>query len=297
MSEIYRNSTQYVTLDIYGDQADATPTAICTHDTLAQELVVNGPETVNGAQRWTAELGLIHTQAIGPVLVQWDFTVNGIAAQKKEYFDVITPLVDLDDIRVELELGTDVTDAQLVQHERRVRRIIEAACGQKFHQTTETIYATGRGDTELWLPKRALVLTDVSDTRSMVPWAGYVIDNDGWSLKRTVGGYYYSTVTVTAPIYAPFQYGGPYPKWPANVMWALTGDFGWYTVPQPVEEAALVLLEQRMCNQSAYRDNYLSSMKAADWRFDIAADAYVGTGNVVADQLLQEYVVSGAAVI
>ena len=56
-------------------------------------------------------------------------------------------------------------------------------------------------------------------------------------------------------------------------------------------------MEQRICGQAGYRDNYLSSMKAADWRFDYFQEAVIGTGNVVADQLLEEYINHGAAVV
>lgn len=295
MSEIYRNTTQFVTLDIYGGTADALPVAIVPLDTPV-ELTVNGPETVGEAERWTTELPLSQTQENGEVEVVWTFVVDGQPATKTDVFNVVTPLVSLADIKTELELDEDVTDTQLIMAERRVRKIIEAHCGQKFHAQVETLTVNGQGDRYLRLPKRLVTASDVIDSRNAISWVGYVIAHGGWSLKRTTG-YYYDVVTTVAPIYAPYQYGGKYATWPRDITWDITGTWGWSRVPDAVSEAALVLLEQRLCGQAAYRDSYLSSMKASDWRFDYFQEAIQGTGNVVADQLLENFVVVGTAVV
>lgn len=298
MAEIYRNSLQYITLDIVGGHADARPLAVCLHPDHPGNLeVVNDPELLpNDIERWTAVLDFAHTQQVGDFQVNWVFGVNDVGAQKLEDISVVVPLVSGPDIRTELELGSDVSWDTIVLAERRVRGIIEAHCDQSFMPTTETIIVRGNGDQFMRLPKRLLSVTDMVDTRMAIPWVGYQITNDGWSIQRT-DGYYYDTSTVTAPIYAPPAFGGLPRGWPTWVEWAITGEWGWKTVPNKVREAALVLIEQRLCPQTAYRDNYMSSMKAADWRFDFFQEAVQGTGNVLADQLLAPYVRVGAGVI
>ncbi len=297
MAEIYRNSLQYITLDIIGGNADARPTAVCSHTAHDGALeVLNEPEQINDVERWTAVLSFAHTQEVGEFEVLWSFGITDVPVTKVDNFEVIVPLVDNSDIRAELELGTDVTNATIVLAERRVRKLIEAHCDQNFMPENKTVIVRGNGDRYMRLPQRLISVTDIVDTRMAVPWVGYVVASDGWMLHR-VDGYYYDSATVTAPIYAPPQYGGYRHGWPQDVEWAVTGRWGWETVPTKVKEAALVLLEQRLCAQSAYRDNYMSSMKAADWRFDFFQEAIQGTGNVVADQLLAEYVRVGVGVI
>lgn len=291
MSEIYRNTSQYVYLDVLNGTTDGTPTATAN----GQPLNVTGPTTVGASQRWTTTVGFAQTQEVGEVKVVWNFTVGGVPATKTDYLDVVVPLADLDDIRTELDIPTDITDADIVLAERRVRRIIEKHCGQQFLPTTETIIVKARGDKIMWLPKRLISVTTMTDIRTGYVLDGYVIRENGWALLRTLQNYIGDQVTVTGPIFDPFTLGNY--SWPAGVEWTIDGRWGWERVPASVQEAALILIEQRLCPESMYRDTYLMSMKASDWRFDYSNGAFSGTGNVVADQLLSEYRAVQAAVI
>ena len=287
--ELYKNKVN--TIEFRNPEPNGQVLASATFNGVPVQVA---PEHVGGG---LYRLSLPWVTTSGVYNVVWTFATQGRGMlTKTESYRVITPLLETQEIRDELELGQETTDAQIVLQERRVRRIIENHCGQVFDETQETLMVRGRGESMLWLPKRLLVPLQVTDTRSGLPWTGFAVEEDGWALRRTTGEYY-DTITSVAPIYAPYQYGGVNAKWPSKVAWAITGSWGWSEVPESVREAGLVLLEQRMCNQSAYRDNYLSSMKAADWRFDIAPDAFAGTGNVVSDQLLKDYVTSSAAVI
>lgn len=296
MAEIYRNTTQFVYLDIYNGEADSEPEAVIAGDTPYILDVVEDTD-FEPAQRWVVEIPLSETQDVRDFNIVWTFSVNGQDAAKVDRLTVVVPLVDLDDIRSELELPTETTDAQIVLMERRVRRIIEAHCNQKFEPRVETLTLTGVGTKQLTLPKRLISVTALRDNRAGALWFGFSIQNDGWALRRVSGYYYGEDATSSAPIYAPYTSHGLYAKWPAGFVWEVTGTWGWEYVPEEVREAALTLLEQRLCSQSAYRDNYLSSMKAADWRFDYFQESILGTGNAVADSLLESYRVVGAAVV
>jgi hypothetical protein len=239
------------------------------------------------------ELTLPWVATSGVFTVTWQFSVTGRGIlTKTETHNVVVPLVEVNELRQELELP-DVTDDHLMMQERRVRKIIEAHCGQSFDSSLEYRVVRGSGDQYLRLPKRIISGGSLVDTRLAVPWVGFSIRDDGWSLRRE-NGYYYDIVTTTAPIYAPSERIGSY--WPNGVEWNISGLWGWESVPAAVREAALVLIEQRMCGQS-YRDNYMSRVRASDWQFDYFQEANLGTGNVVADKLLEPFIVVRAAVI
>jgi hypothetical protein len=178
--------------------------------------------------------------------------------------------------------------------ERRVRQIIESHTQQEFAPRAGTEIVTANGGNILSLQRRLLSVTSLQDMHSMLPWGWYTIVNDGWGLRKNWG--YQGVVTANAPIHAPSLHGR-YAQWSQGIPWSITGTWGYTFVPSRVQEAALALMEQRVCGQAGYRDSYLSSMKASDWRFDYFQEAVIGTGNVVADQLLEEYVNHGAAVV
>lgn len=292
MSEIPRNTSQFVYLDILGGTADELPTAVVD----STPLTVNGPETVGDYERWTAVVGLAQTQEVGEVKVEWNFSINGTEATKIDYLDVIVPLAPYSTIREELDLGSDVTDDDISMAERRVRKIVENYCGQQFAPVNETILVRAKGTNRLVVPKRLISVEDVTDTRTgFVLTSGYELRNDGWELTRTFNYLYDTDLTVLGPIYDPWRYGTL--NWSEGSFWNVKGRWGWERVPSHVQEAALILMEQRLCPQAAYRDNYLQSVTAADWRMQYSPQAYSGTGNVVADQILSPYMVLKAAVI
>lgn len=85
--------------------------------------------------------------------------------------------------------------------------------------------------------------------------------------------------------------------WKNDYPFEITGNWGYKTIPANVKEAAKILVNDYACGEIAYRDRYLESIKAADWRLQFSSRAWEYTGNVRADQLLAEYVLLDWAVI
>ena len=90
-------------------------------------------------------------------------------------------------------------------------------------------------------------------------------------------------------IVTPTASGGA-TKWKSDYPFEITGDWGYKRVPEPVREAARLLVNDYACSEQLYRDRYLESIKAADWRLQFSARAWDHTGNARADHLLAEFV-------
>lgn len=109
------------------------------------------------------------------------------------------------------------------------------------------------------------------------------------------------TITPTATRHggvtvAPAASGRSTP-WKNDYPFEITGDWGYKTVPANVKEAAKLLVNDYACMESAYRDRYLKSIRAADWRLEFSSQAWSSTGNARADLLLDEYVLLDWAVV
>jgi hypothetical protein len=74
-----------------------------------------------------------------------------------------------------------------------------------------------------------------------------------------------------------------------NVVYTIDGVWGYDEVPTGVKEAALIMIEEALCPQAVYRERYLKAISGDGWRYEFVGAAYSGTGNVIADQLLEEY--------
>jgi hypothetical protein len=85
--------------------------------------------------------------------------------------------------------------------------------------------------------------------------------------------------------------------WKDDYKFAIRGDWGYKSVPTAVQEAAKLLVNDYGCSEAVYRDRYLESIKAADWRLQFSSQAWEHTGNARADQLLSEFVLLDWAVV
>lgn len=187
--------------------------------------------------------------------------------------------------------------------EKSVRHIINTYCQQKFHYSEKTLEVAGKGDETLRLPERLIRLDSLTSEYRTYNTAAFAPSGDGWFLRTSANRL--ETIkqmpseqsldlgpVITTPYTA--YYHGFHPA----IKYSITGAWGWQQVPEPVREAAKLLINDYACEDSLYRDRYLKSINAADWRLEFVSGAYRRTGNVRADQLLAPYVIKrGWAVI
>lgn len=295
MTEIYRNTLSTITLDIIGASATGTPTATLYKGDDETELTVDGPQQADGVETWEATIGFAQTIISGRIKVVWEFEIEGQPANKVEYYDIVTPYVGITEARDELEIPVNVTDGQIVRAERRARQVINGFCGQSFDLVEESMYVRGTETDVLNLPKRAVEITSLRRD-GMLEEVGHRISGSGWSLTRVSAQDTYPLLAEeinVAPIRSPF--GSTY-RFNAG-YWVVEGTFGYQDVPSTIRECTLILIEQYLCPTSIYAERYVEAITGADWRLQFNDQAYSGTGNVIVDQLLEQFVVNRMVIL
>jgi hypothetical protein len=289
--EIYRDTTSTVTLE-------HPVTGPLTAD------IYRGSEVISANQTVTSSSGN-HTTVIDWSLTEYDGQLKIVwkktGFSRATYEDIVTPIIPLSELALLLD---DVTEDDRLDAEAVVRRIIEAYTGQRFGKFRITNQVAGNDSTRLALPMPLLSFTDMSDGTLDYEPSSFRITGSGWFLGQAPGAWW--TIKEAPPeevldqftsgvIYAPgtvkkkdFSYTNIY---------TITGDWGYESVPFPVMQAAKMLISDYACQDSSYRDRYLESMKAADWRIQFTQAAYDGTGNLKADRLLEEYRLDNLVVI
>lgn len=290
---------------------------------------VNGVEPIVGTvtpvageeAAWEMQLPYIGSDT-NNVEVVWNFTIDGVAGSFDETYayEAVTPLLSKQEILRILDM--DVADEDVWEVEAAVRHVIQAHTGQKFgFDKSKTLTVEGHGESALRLPERLVNLEGISTLTAILNPLAAVIVSDGWYLKK--GWSYEVTPIETTSLYwtgddydgdaAPGEpgyekpshgpitvapgAGGNATKWRDDYPFEITGDWGYKTVPPAVKEAAKLLVNDYACSEAAYRDRYLESIKAADWRLQFSSRAWESTGNARADFLLSEYVMMDWAVI
>jgi len=231
------------------------------------------------------------------IKVTWGFSIPGGSYTQVQYYDVVTPLLTPNQVRD--IVGQTATAAELYAVEASARYIIQAYTGQTFSKYVGPLSVTGSGDSTLRMPRRLMRFTTINDTVVNVPWVtlrgdGWFMvskylgpppiraDFDGWHEEPAAG---FSTVPITAPP----RWVRPYLTFAAGAEYVIDGEWGWDYTPSPVVEAAKLLVNDYACNDSIYRDRFISSISGPDWTMRFNEGAFTSTGNVRADQLLGEY--------
>ena len=296
--EIHRGTIPTVSFTLPNESTSGVSATYSKNGSTPTPLVVSSSAGLASAD-------LPYQDTDGIVSIVWSFTVpgvNGGTYSESTYYEVVTPLLTKQEVKdiVNKPFGEPVSDSEATLAEAAVRHVINAHTGQSFGKMLGTYKVRGNGARQLLLPRRLLSIESVN---GQDPADQFFIGNDGWSLTK----YDWGVPPTKADAWGLHMDNHGVIHNPNNIKlytfyqqfeYEITGTWGWDYVPSQVREAAKLLVADYSDPDSEYRDRYLTSMTAADWRIQFHAGAFVNTGNARADQLLSDYVLhSGWGVI
>lgn len=264
------------------------------------EILESGPLTPE-AGRFTLPLTYRETQFDGVLEIVWSGTDAGLPFVRTTSVEVTTPLVSLSDLRTVFR-DTNLGDGDLKELEEEVRVFIQSYTGQTFGYEIGSHSVVGNGEKKIALPKRLIKMNTVQGG----PAGYFSVANNGWYLY--VGNKNYLTIKEMPPeefvdngvymtqgvIHVPDSY---WKQFRTGVTYTIDGEWGYYSVPDDVRQAALLLANDFGTGENLYRDRYVEVMKAGDWNMTFGAGAFRGTGNKRADDLLEPYRRQGMVII
>jgi len=267
-----------------------TPDTTVTGATWAMDGVDSGTLVPSAPVSGTVTVQLPYLQYDGQVAINWSFSIPASGTYTDRiYYDVVTPVLTKQEV-ADIYSPETITDAEYAKSEAAVRHIINAHCGQSFGKWIGTWSVSGDTSNSLSLPARLLQVLNVNGETS----DQYTIVGGGFNLRHYPYGVTESikadigTQQRSGVIYDPYSISKQ--RYETSRTYSIYGIWGYNSVPATVKEAAKLLINDYACEDAAYRDRYLTSMTAADWRIQFNAGAFIKTGNVRADQLLEPYV-------
>lgn len=240
------------------------------------------------------------------VRVDWSYQIGGAQRKGSKTVFISVPYASIEDLRSIPELS-EYSDEELKSMERLVAKIIDAYCGQSFGYEYDTVKTSfGHNSDFLWLPERLWKIYDVTilddyvsvlrnpegdivgkdfDSRSVGEYV--VLDQDNpWRIRnrRNID---YETLSVTK--------SGRFFK--SGSIYAVRGDWGYPFVPVQITEATKILVKTYFYDDATYRERYITSIRAGNWRMEFQATGDETTGSANADMILTAYKNINAAVI
>jgi hypothetical protein len=241
----------------------------------------------------------------------WSYTVAGNSQLREHKLYVVQPYIDLAQAGGVLDFGNDPSDPnyktydQIIAAERYARKVIENYTGQKFYNYSDTCSVYGTDSDTLSLQSRIeslykLYSNDVllEDNINNVDNWNYQVDvtESGFGLRVNRAAMVDNTVYTANGMVPPSIHDSP-GIFQRGVRYTVFGKFGWSYVPDEVELATAELMKDYFSKDNLWRNKYVNKISTFDWDFEYGSGATSGTGNLYADQLLSDYVVSKVLLI
>jgi hypothetical protein len=206
----------------------------------------------------------------------------------------------------------DVEEA--IYRERVARNIIDVVAGG-FYYKDRTIELTGLGGDFLTVPEKINRINYVyrnnvkvydrfasPETKQDV----YVISPDHSAITIKKEGLYnrHQSAPATLPLAASDSFNlysdsddpiaaltkiREFDLFPKDYDYVITGEFGWPVVPQDIQEATKMLVDDLNCNKLQYVSQYIKEYKTDQFTIKYDDLASKGTGNMIVDQILSKY--------
>jgi hypothetical protein len=241
--------------------------------------------------------------------IVWNYEIDGNSASHIYYTDVVTPYANLSDVWDDLNFGTDPSDQnyktyhEVQMAEKYARKLIEIYTNQFFYEYDDRQIVYGHGSDILPLPFRISAIHELYENDILLVDKINEVNNwiydpqiseSGFGVRVNKQLLMDNMVYVSNGMVPPTinDWGGNY-AFKKDYRYAVQGRFGWSAVPDNVEEACIILIQQFFEKDSAWRNKYVKSISSFDMQFEYMEDAHRGTGNLYADQLLTPYVING----
>jgi hypothetical protein len=329
MAEVYKNSYAPAKTKIFwgGEIVDADSTVLVDiYDTTQDPAVLpsidpetpvssNISATKSEVDPGSYEINIPYalTDRNKNLKLKWKYTINTIGASHNTFVDVVTPYASLSEVVEDLGISTDSSDPnyksyhELVMAEKYARKVIENHTGQNFYLYDDVQIAYGSGSDILPLPFKLDTLHElygndlllVDNINNENNWIFEpIISETGFGLRvdrtSSLDNTVYTANGMVPPTINDYGGNGAFRK---DTRYKVAGKFGWTEVPDNVEQACIQLIGDYFAKDKVWTNKYVKSISTFDWDFEYSSDAYKGTGNAYADQLLYPYVLTTMVVI
>jgi hypothetical protein len=207
-----------------------------------------------------------------------------------------------------------VNPYDFIYKERIVRNIIDVMSGG-FYYRDRTIELTGLGGDFLAMPEKINRINYIyrnnvkvydrfadPETKQDI----YVISPDHSAITIKKEGVYnrHQSAPATLPLAASDSFNlysdsddpiaaltkiREFDLFPKDYDYVITGEFGWPVVPQDIQEAAKMLVDDLSCNKLQYVSQYIKEYKTDQFTIKYDDLASRGTGNMIVDKILSQY--------
>jgi hypothetical protein len=217
----------------------------------------------------------------------------------EEFYELIRPYVDPN------TLGTTASEiAEYTTLELVARSMIDTFVPEGFYNKKITIVGTGNGSDYFSLWERVYRIFKVYENNVLVYDRStpdlyeyqYVITSDKTAIQRVQADVLELNRYESTAEKLPFAsgdlgyYGYDGIAFPSGYDYTFVVDHGYLRVPEDVEYAAKLLIEDLKCGKLDYYKRYVTNYNTDQFRIQFDKAMLSGTGNFLVDKILDKYI-------
>ena len=308
MQEITKNTQEKIYLNVYNNgelsQADSLPT-LSIYDADNDATPISGYENVTSYDEQPAGIySFLLTNNITylnrTLEVRWSYHINGVASTETQFYRVDTVYASVSEIVDFLGYGATPQDPmykdpkEIANAEKLARTVIDGYTGQTFGTYYGSQEVFGLGSDACELTERMLTLDKVweNDILLIDNTVNPVYNTFGFALEITPTGKAIRIINQGWDVRYDNQVDPEvlyYGRFRDKSRYKFQGQIGYKYVPEDIKQAAMLLSNDILSNDYNWRNKYLQKVDLSEISFEMAKGAFNGTGNVLVDNILDQY--------
>lgn len=315
MIEVSAGTIAEVFLTTYGvDGLPATPSAAPTvsiTDAETGSVVESGTATLIDADNigeYSYKL-LASSTAFDRILkISWAYTISGKTTNIQEYLYVSTVYATVDEIVSELGYSSNPNQPNYISYEkiasaeRAARMIINTELGFSMSKKEKSVTAYGDGADVLVLPERVISFEEIRENDELVIDKSPAYNIFGFDVEVTETNYALRVIPPNPGDDIEEQetidyIGLSYGRFRNGYRYTIKGIFGWNYIPSEIKQATFLIVNDLLCSDSAWRTKYIKKIDINQMSVELSPRSYNGTGNAIADAIIQKFKMIQAVII
>ena len=314
MIEVYTGRVGTINLTTYEDglptAPDTTPTVVVT-DANTNSAVSSGVAVIIDSDypgEYSYRLPASATSFDRVLKVSWSYTINSRLSTEAEYVYVSTPYATPDEIVAELGFSSRPEDPnyysydKIVGAERVARMMIDNYLGFSINKNQGTVVAYGSNADVIVLPSRMIEITSIRENDELVIDTASNYNIFGFVVELTETNY---AVRIIPPNpgdnideqeiidFTGYTKG----RFRDGYRYDITGLVGWNYVPFEVKQSSFLLINDLLCSDNIWRTRYVKKINSGQLSVELSGQSHLGTGNAIADAILQKFRMIQAVII
>ena len=284
--------------------AGITSVVFEAYDLDTDEFIQSGTTASGASSIFTATLTEDSISYDRNLKIEWVSSTASGASSTINYYSIVKPYATATRIRSLADIDSSVSDSTLEKSERKARNYINSITANYFSTRYQTVVVYGNNSDVLTLQypivridyiyEDDILMYDAVSTASfnkfdydiepaVSKWRIKAIGSENSSSAKTISD---DRPVLEYPEVSVIPYDGIFKK---DYAYKIVGVFGYNYVPNKIELATSILVEDYLCNDWNLRNKAIQSMKNDSYQVQYSKDFAGGTGNLMVDSLLSEW--------